>query len=123
MVGHIEVRFVERERFHERREAEKDFANNGGFFSVNIEPRRKDDEVWAALQGHEGRHRRAHTELARFVVAGRQHSTPVSRTTDADGFAFQRRLIAHLDRRVEAIHVEMDDRARAISEGHEEIVP
>ena len=111
MCRDVEIGFVERERLHERREAMQDFADDGGFLAVNIEARRHDDEVRAALQRHESRHRRAHAELTRFVVAGGQHTAPIARAADADRLSFQRRLIAHLDRGVEAIHVEMDDRA------------
>src|SRR5438034_10210310 len=65
--------------------------------------------MWAALQCHESRHGRAHTELARLVIARRQHAAPITSAAHAHGFAAQRGAIAHFDRSVEAIHVEMDD--------------
>ena len=107
----IEIRFVERERFHERREAMQDLADHRGLLAINIEARRQDNEIRTALERHESRHGRAHAELPRFVVASGQHTSPIARATDAHRLSLQRRLIAHLDRGIEAIHVEMDDRA------------
>ena len=119
MIGHVEISFIEREWFDERREPEQDLADDSSLFPVNIEAGRKNDEVRAALERHEGRHGRAHAELARFVVAGRQDPAPVSRAAHADRLAFQRWLVAHFDRRVKAIHVEMDDGARSVAGSHE----
>src|SRR5438067_9240690 len=86
-----------------------DLANNRRFFSVNIEPWRQDNELRATLQRHEGWHGGLNAEGARFVVAGSKYATLVARTAHAYWFAAQRRSIPHLDRGVEAIHVEMDD--------------
>ena len=119
----VEIRFVERERLHERGEAMQDFADHRGFLAVNIEACRHDDQVRATLKRHESRHRGAHAELTRFVVAGGQNSAPVSRAANADRLSFQRRLIAHLDRGVEAIHVEMDDGAILTVRLHQEMLP
>ena len=87
----------------------KDSANHCGFAPVNIEPRRQHNQVWAALQRHESRHSGAHTELARFVIARRQHATPIACATHAHWFAAQRRSVAHLDGGIKAIHVEVND--------------
>src|SRR5439155_9368378 len=69
------------------------------------------NQVWAALQRHESRHSRAHTEFARFVIARRQHAAPITSAAHAYWFAAQRGTIAHLDRGVKAIHVEVNNRA------------
>jgi hypothetical protein len=63
------------------------------------------------LQRHESRHGRAHTELARFVIARRQHAAPIASATHADRLAAQRGTIAYLDRGIKAIHVEVDNGA------------
>src|SRR5436190_19368842 len=99
----------------------KDSANHCGFTPVNIEARRQHNEVWAALQCHESRHGRAHTELARLVIARRQHAAPITSAAHAHGFAPQRGAIAHFDRSVEAIHVEMDDGTWLLLTLHKEI--
>jgi hypothetical protein len=52
-----------------------------------------------------------HSELARFVVARRQNATAAC-TADAYWLTAQRRSITHLDRRVKAIHIEVNDGAR-----------
>ncbi len=80
---HVEVGFVERERLHQRREAEQDLPDDRGLLSVNVEARRKNDQVRATLHRHECRHGRANAELPRFVVAGRQHAAPIARPADA----------------------------------------
>ncbi len=53
-----------------------------------------------------------HAELARFVIARGQDAAPIARPADADRFAAQRRPVAHLDRGVKAIHIEVNNRAR-----------
>ncbi len=88
MLGDVKIGFIERERFDEGSEAEQDLADDGGFFPVNIEAGRKDDEVRAALQRHEGGHGGVDAEFARFVVAGRQDAAPVPRAAHADRLAF-----------------------------------
>ena len=110
MSGDIEIRFIERERFDQRGEAMKNSANHGGFAPINIEARRQNDEFRTTLQRHESRHGRAHAKFARFVIARRQHAATIARAANADRLAAQFRAIAHLDRGIKAIHVEMDDR-------------
>src|ERR1700757_4151940 len=93
----------------------KDSANHCGFTPVNIEPRRQHNQVWAALQRHESRHSRAHTELAGFVIARRQHAAPITSAAHAYWFSAQRGTIAHLDGGIKAIHIEVNNRARRLS--------
>src|SRR5439155_11662527 len=105
----IEVSLVERQRLDDRSEVVKNSADDRGFAPVNVEPRREDNQVRAALQGHESWHRRTHTELARFIIARRQYAPPITRAAHAYRFAAQGRTIAHLDGGIKAIHVQMDD--------------
>jgi hypothetical protein len=57
----------------------------------------------------ESRHGGTNPELACFVVARRQYPSTISRAADRNRFTSQFRVIADFDRRVETIHVEMDD--------------
>src|SRR4029453_1766489 len=54
--GDIEISFVERQRLDDRSELVKNSADDRGFAPVNVEPRRKYNQVRAALQRHERRH-------------------------------------------------------------------
>ena len=110
---HIEIRFIERERLDQRREAMQDCRESAADFPpINIEARWQHDQIRTALQRHESRHGRADAKLSRFVIAGRQHAATIACAAHADRFSAQLRLIAHFNRGVEAIHVEMDDAAR-----------
>ena len=64
------------------------------------------------LQRHEGRHGRANAEGSRFVVTGGEDATSIASATHADRFTSQGGLVAHFDRGIKTIHVEMNDPAR-----------
>jgi hypothetical protein len=51
-------------------------------------------------------------ERARFVIARGQDAASLARAANADRLPAQSRPIPHLDRRVKAVHIEMNDRAR-----------
>ncbi|GAA5240579.1 hypothetical protein BMMON2_34010 [Burkholderia mallei] len=55
-----------------------------------------------------------HAVAARVVVAGRDHAALVGTAADRERTAAQRRIVAHLDRRVETVAVAMDDLAREV---------
>jgi hypothetical protein len=57
-------------------------------------------------------------EFARLVIARGQDAASISRATDPHGFTTQRRPITHLDRRVKAIHVQVNDRSRFLFVWH-----
>jgi hypothetical protein len=59
-----------------------------------------------------------HAEFARFVIACGQDAAPIARATDPNRFSTQSRPVAHFDRRVKAVHVEMNDRAGCGIRGH-----
>src|SRR5438132_1247618 len=117
----VEVSFIERERFDYGSELIKYSADDCSFTSINIETRRQHDQIRAALQRHESWHRRAHTELARLVIAGRQNAAPITSAAYPNRFAAQRGAITHFDSSIKAIHVEMDDGARLLLALHAEI--
>src|SRR5206468_4019088 len=97
MLTDVEIRFVERERFNQRREPVKNSTDHGGFAAIDIEPCWQHDEVWTALQRHKSGHSRAHTELARLVIACCQNSASVSCAAHANWLAAQRGTVANLD--------------------------
>src|SRR5215472_9972989 len=99
----------------------QDSTNDCGFAPINIEARGQYNQIWASLQRHESWHRRAHAELARFIIARRQYTAPLARATHAHGFPAQRGAIAHFDRRIKAIHVEMNDCSRLLFILHTEV--
>ncbi len=77
---------------------------------VDIEAGWHDQELGAFLQRHENRHRRAATELPRFVIRGRQH-TPPTTPSNTNRLAAQCGVVPLLDGGVKAIHIDMDDLA------------
>src|SRR6266496_2537932 len=96
-------------------------ADDRGFTPINIEARRQHDQVRATLQRHEGRHGGTHAELSCFVIARRQNAAAFASAAHAHRFAEQRRTVAHLDCRIKAVHVEMNDGACFRSFFHTEI--
>src|SRR5207247_10892220 len=112
MVTDVEIRFVEREWFDQRSEPIQDSTDDGGFAAIDIEPCRQHDEFWTALQRHKSGHGRAHTELARLVIACCQNPASISCAAHANWLAAQRGTVADLNRGVEAVHIQMDNCAR-----------
>src|SRR5439155_6963685 len=112
----------ERHRSYDRTEPIQDSANHCGLAAINIEPRRKHDQIRAALERHERWHGREDSELACLIIACGQNAAPVARATDPDRFAAQRRAITHLDRCVKAVHVQVNDRSRLLFIAHMEIL-
>src|SRR6266446_129718 len=56
MRGYIQIRFVERKGFNQRRETMQDSTDDRCFTPINIEARRQHNQVRATLQRHERRH-------------------------------------------------------------------
>ena len=50
-----------------------------------------------------------HPEFARLVIRGGNDAAPGSATADGDGLALERRVVAHFDRGVKAVGIDMDD--------------
>src|ERR1700730_2217617 len=89
----------------------QDFPNDRGFAPINVETGRQHDQIWTTLQRHKRRHRRMNAERARFVITRGQNSPTLARAAYADRLSPQSRPVPHLDGRVKAVHIEMDDRA------------
>jgi hypothetical protein len=109
----VEVGFVEGERFDQRRVVAEDGADFGGLGAVEVEAAREEDEMRAAFARLEAGHGGVDAEFARLVVAGGHHAAPRS-AADGDGLAGELGVFAHLDGRIEAVHVEVDDLAHGI---------
>jgi hypothetical protein len=52
-------------------------------------------------------------KLSRHVICGRENA-PSRASAHPDGFALKRRIIAHFDRCIEAVHIDVDDFALRI---------
>jgi hypothetical protein len=109
--GDIEIRLVERQWLDDRRVFGEDFANLQRDRLVGVEPRLYEDQVRAFSLGNDRRHRRMHAKCARFVARGRDDAAGQG-SADPDRLSAQLRIVALFDRRVERIHVDMDDFAR-----------
>ena len=83
--------------------------------AVLLEIRADDREVRAEADRARHRNRRAHAELARLVAGGRDHAARLRRAADRHRLAAQLRPIALLDRRVERVHVDVDDAAQVMT--------
>jgi hypothetical protein len=55
-----------------------------------------------------------HAKFPSLVVACGKNAAPIARAAHSNRLAFQLGAIPHLDCRVKAIHVEMDDPARGL---------
>ncbi|BAP80271.1 hypothetical protein MT1_3096 [Pseudomonas sp. MT-1] len=56
-----------------------------------------------------GGHRGAHAVCASFVVAGGNNAASISQATNRNGPVGKTGIVAHLDRGIEAIAIDMDD--------------
>jgi hypothetical protein len=110
--GDVKVGFIKGEGLHQWGVVMKDLADLLGGCTVEIEPKGQEDQVRTALPRHESRHRRADPELACLVVAGGDYP---AMTPSAHGYGLTGQLwaLTHLDRCIEAIHVDVDDFAHA----------
>jgi hypothetical protein len=107
---HVEIGFVERERFDLRRIVSEDRVNFTRHGAIDVESRRYDHEVWAFARRRARRHCRVDAEFAR-LVAGGGNDTALRGIADSDRATTQRGVVALLDRRVESVHVDVDDLA------------
>ncbi len=87
--GHVEIGFVDRCHFYERRKVAEDFVHFAGVFAIAlgmaIDKNRLRTEFGGGPQGHGG----VHSELARRVGCGRDDSALVALAADDYRLAFQ----------------------------------
>ena len=110
--GHVEIGFVERERLDQRRVVGEDGVDLARDGAVDVEPRRHEHQFRALPHGGGRRHGRAHAERAR-LVARRGHHAALGAVANRHRPAAQLRVVALLDRRIERVHVDVDDLATA----------
>ena len=106
--AHIEERLVDRERLDERSHVAEDLHDLARDLDVAVEVRQHDDRRRAQAQRLTDGHRRADAESTRLVRGARDDRAALRRPDD-DGLAAQRRVVELLDRRVERVHVDMED--------------
>jgi hypothetical protein len=109
---HVEERLVEGDPLHERGGVPEDLEHRGADLLVAPVAAGQEHGLGAQPAGTRRRHRRADAVGTRFVRR-RRHDTPVTRTTHHHGAAPQRRLVAHLDRGEEGVHVDVEDDGHA----------
>ena len=107
----VQVRLVERQRLDERRHLAEDREHGVRRGLVAREIRPHDDERRAEAHGLGHRHRRADAERARLVARRRHDAAAIRLAADGQRLAAQRRVVALLDRRVERVHVDVEDPA------------
>ena len=117
VLGDVEIGLVERERLDQRRVLGEDRPDLLRHRPVDVEPRLHEDQLGAFPPGGDRRHGRADAELAGLVARGRDDA-PLARAADRDRLAAQLRIVPLLDRRVEGVHVDVDDLAYRPSTGH-----
>jgi hypothetical protein len=108
--GDVEVGLVERERLDDRRVLGEDLADLLRDRLVDREARLHEDQVGTLPLRRHRWHGRPDSELASFV-AGCRHDAPFAGAADCDRLAPQVRIVPLLDRRIERVHVHMDDLA------------
>ena len=107
----VEVGLVERHRLDQRRDLAKNGEHRGRCRLVFREIRRDDDERGAEADGSGHRDRRTHAEGARLVAGRSDHAAPIGPAADRDRLAAKRWVVALLDRRVERVHVDVENPA------------
>ena len=78
---------------------------------VDVEAGPDEHELGTPTAGGDARHGRADAEPPRLVACRRYH-TAFARPANGDGLAAERRVIPLLHRRVEGVHVDVDDLTR-----------
>src|SRR5258706_511779 len=117
IVSDIEVGLVERQRLDERGAGVQDRHHLLRDRAVAREVGAHDDEPGAQAQRAGHRDGRAHAEGARLVARRGHHAARLRRPADRDRPAAKLRVVALLHRRVERIHVHVNDAAREFGHG------
>jgi hypothetical protein len=108
VLGHVEIGFVQRQRLNDEGVLGENLADLPADSLVDLETRLHEDQVWTLPFRSNRRHRRPHAELPGFVARSGDDSA-LLRAADRDGSAAQARIVPLLDRRVEGVHVDVDD--------------
>jgi hypothetical protein len=97
VLGNVQVSLVQRQELHQRSGRAKNAHHLLRYRLVQREIWTDDHQVRPLLHRTGHRHRGAHAELARFVIAGGDHAARLGRPAHCNGFAAQRRIFALLD--------------------------
>ena len=106
----VEIGLVERQRLDQRRVIRKDRVDLARDGAIDVEARPHEHQFGALAHRRGRRHRRAHAEGA-GLVARRGDDASLGAVADRDGTPSKRRIVALLDRRIEGVHVDVDDLA------------
>ena len=107
ILGYVEIGFIEAQRLNEVGIIRKDRADLLADRPVDVEARFHEHDFRApTLRGHR-RHGRADAELARLVARCRDDSSVAAANRYRP--ALEGGIVALFDRRIEGIHVDMDD--------------
>jgi hypothetical protein len=118
--GDVEIGLVQRQRFDQVGVVSEDRVDLPRDGLVDLEPRRHEDQLRALAKGGGRGHGRAHAKLPGLVAGGGDHAAPGA-MAHGHGLALEVRIVALFDRRIEGVHVDMDDLARVV--GHDDSVP
>ncbi len=106
----IEIGLIERQRLDQRRVVGKDRVDLARDGAIDVEARRHEHQLRALAHRRGRRHGRAHAEGA-GLIARRGHHASLSAVADRDRPPAKGRVVALLDRRIEGVHVDVDDLA------------
>ena len=107
--GDVEVRFVERSGLHDRRHFPEDLEDRLRFPAVTGEIRLEENGLRAKADGPRSGDGRTHAENPGLVGGGTNHPAAGRAATHHHGFAAQGRIVPHVDLRVEAVHIAVED--------------
>jgi hypothetical protein len=112
MDGDIQIGLIDGHLLHEfAGETMDDGHDLAGFGLVSLHARPDEHAFRTKPARRDARHGGAHAELARLVAGRRDHAALRGRRAHDHRPPAQRRLIPLLHRRVERVHVEMEDDA------------
>ena len=106
--GDIEIRLIERQRLDNRGIFGKDLTDLKRDRPINLKPRLNEDQIRAPPLSRDRGHGRVHAELSRFI-ASRSDDAACFRSTDRYWLSAQLRIVALLYRRVERVHIDVND--------------
>ena len=106
----IEIGLIERQRLDQRRIFRKDGMDLVRDGAIDVETRRHEHEFGAKAHRRGRRHGRAHAEDAGLITCCRNHA-PLGTMAYRHGAPLERRIVALFDRRIERVHVDVDDLA------------
>ncbi len=113
-LGDIQVGFVEGQRLDQLGVVLEDPVDLPRHLLVDLEARLDEHQVGTELLRLMGGHGRPHPKGPGFVVAGGDHPAAIRGPAYRQRLAAQARIVTHLDGRIEAVTVDMDDLALAL---------